>query len=268
MIKRRIIMMLLLIACLALTACGGPGAESGGAEPGLAVPGAAQPQAGEADPKATEGEAPGQTPLDKESAPTLTQTPEAGKTAPALTQTPAAGKPAAGAAAPEAQSPAPGQGESSGQSASGQGGTAPGKAAATDTPTCFLSINCAAIRDNLEDLNQDKLELVPEDGVILAQTEVAFFLGDTCFDILLRECKERKIHLKYSTIPLYKSKYVEGIHNLYEFDCGEQSGWIYRVNGVVFSTGSSAYELADGDVVEWIYSCGPAQEGGSGEPQE
>ncbi len=28
------------------------------------------------------------------------------------------------------------------------------------------------------------------------------------------------------------SVYVEGINNIYEFSCGEQSGWMYEVNGV------------------------------------
>ena len=30
---------------------------------------------------------------------------------------------------------------------------------------------------------------------------------------------------------MYNSYYVEGIGNLYEFDCGSESGWMYKVNG-------------------------------------
>lgn len=32
--------------------------------------------------------------------------------------------------------------------------------------------------------------------------------------------------------PAYNSAYIEGIGNLYEFDCGNLSGWMYSVNGV------------------------------------
>ena len=48
---------------------------------------------------------------------------------------------------------------------------------------------------------------------------------------------------------------IEGIGNLYEFDCGELSGWMYTVNGQAPNYGCSQYQLEDGDVVEWIYSC-------------
>ena len=43
--------------------------------------------------------------------------------------------------------------------------------------------------------------------------------------------------------------YIEGINNLYEFDCGEQSGWMYSVNGWFPNYGCSRYQLKDGDVV-------------------
>ena len=51
------------------------------------------------------------------------------------------------------------------------------------------------------------------------------------------------------------SYYVEGINNLYEFDCGEQSGWMYAVNGWYPNYGCSAYTLSDGDVIGWAYTC-------------
>ncbi len=53
----------------------------------------------------------------------------------------------------------------------------------------------------------------------------------------------------------YNSVYVEGIHNLYEFDTGELSGWMYNVNGWYPNYGASRYQLKDGDVVNWRYTC-------------
>ena len=37
-------------------------------------------------------------------------------------------------------------------------------------------------------------------------------------------CKANKIHMESSFTPVYNSAYIEGIHNLYEFDVGKLSG--------------------------------------------
>ena len=121
--------------------------------------------------------------------------------------------------------------------------------------TCTFSIECSTILNNLEDLDPDKLELVPSDGVILPPTTVTFYEGESVFDVIQRVCKEHNIHLEFSFTPIYNSAYIEGIHNLYEFDCGALSGWMYRVNGWYPNYGCSRYQLADGEVVEWRYTC-------------
>ena len=123
------------------------------------------------------------------------------------------------------------------------------------TYTCTFSIECSTILNNLPDLDPDKRELVPSNGVILAPTKVTFYEGESVFDVLQRVCKEKGIHLESSWTPIYNSAYIEGIHNLYEFDCGELSGWMYRVNGWYPNYGCSRYQLVDGEVVEWRYTC-------------
>ncbi len=123
------------------------------------------------------------------------------------------------------------------------------------TYTCTFSIECSTILNNLNDLDPDKLELVPSNGVILAPSKVTFYEGESVFDVLQRVCKENNIHLEASWTPVYNSAYIEGINNLYEFDCGELSGWMYRVNGWYPNYGCSRYQLADGEVVEWRYTC-------------
>lgn len=123
------------------------------------------------------------------------------------------------------------------------------------TYTCTFSIECSTILNNLADLDPDKLELVPSNGIILATTTVTFYEGESIFDVLQRLCKEKGIHLESSWTPIYNSAYIEGIHNLYEFDCGSLSGWMYRVNGWYPNYGCSRYQLKAGDVVEWRYTC-------------
>ena len=132
----------------------------------------------------------------------------------------------------------------------------PQDAQITDTAyTCTISISCATILDNLDWLNPEKAELVPEDGVILAPSSVTFYEGESVFNVLQRTCKQNRIHMEFSETPMYNSAYIEGIHNLYEFDCGEQSGWMYSVNGWFPNYGCSRYQLQDGDVIAFVYTC-------------
>lgn len=121
--------------------------------------------------------------------------------------------------------------------------------------TCTFSIECSTILNNLPDLDPDKRELVPSDGVILAPTTVTFYEGESVYDVLQRVCKENGIHMEASWTPVYNSAYVEGIHNLYEFDCGALSGWMYAVDGWYPNYGCSRYQLKDGEKVEWRYTC-------------
>ena len=132
------------------------------------------------------------------------------------------------------------------------------------TYTCTFSIECSTILNNLDMLDPDKLEMVPSGGVILAKTSVTFYEGESVFDVLQRLCRDQGIHMESSWTPIYNSAYIEGIHNLYEFDCGSLSGWMYRVNGWYPNYGCSRYQLQQGDVVEWRYTCDLGSDIGGG----
>ncbi|MCI7473186.1 MAG: DUF4430 domain-containing protein [Clostridiales bacterium] len=125
----------------------------------------------------------------------------------------------------------------------------------TTAYSCTISISCATILDNLDLCDPEKKELVPEDGWILEPVTVTFYEGESVFNVLQRTCKQKKIHMEFEDTPMYNSAYIEGIHNLYEFDVGELSGWMYSVNGWFPNYGCSRYQLRDGDVVEWVYTC-------------
>lgn len=125
----------------------------------------------------------------------------------------------------------------------------------SDELFCYLTIRCDTILNNLGDLKPGKLEFVPEDGTILQVVRVAFTEGETVFEVLCRACEAANIQIEYSWTPMYNSYYIEGINHLYEFDCGEQSGWMYRVNGWFPNYGCSSYHLEQGDVIEWLYTC-------------
>ena len=54
---------------------------------------------------------------------------------------------------------------------------------------------------------------------------------------------------------MYDSSYIEGINHLYEFDCGKESGWMYKVNDWFPNYGCSAYTVESGDNIVWCYTC-------------
>lgn len=120
---------------------------------------------------------------------------------------------------------------------------------------CTLSINCDKVLDNMDKLTEGKAEIIPANGIILSPYTLDFTEGESVFDVLLRATKDNNIHFEFSSTPAYKTAYIEGINNLYEFDCGELSGWMYKVNGEFPRYGCSQYELKNGDVIEFVYSC-------------
>lgn len=131
----------------------------------------------------------------------------------------------------------------------------PSPCVGTDLASCTVSIRCDTLLDHIDAMEEGKRDLVPEDGVILASTAVTFEPGESAFDVLRRVCQDNDIHMEFTTTPVYNSAYIEGIQNLYEFDCGELSGWMYCVNGQYLSYSASAYSLQNGDVIEWQYTC-------------
>ena len=122
-------------------------------------------------------------------------------------------------------------------------------------PVCYLTISCSTILENMGDLTEGKEDLVPEDGQILARTAVAISEGETVFTLLQKVTQEKKIHMAFHVVPMYDSAYIEALGNLYEFDCGPGSGWMYCVNGVYPDYGVSKYDIQENDEIELNYTC-------------
>ena len=134
------------------------------------------------------------------------------------------------------------------------------------SPVCFVTIDCKNIKNNLSSLKKGKKAFVPQSGYILKDARVPFEEGESAFDALKRACKENVctdnceycqkggIQLEFSFTPAYKSYYVEGIHQLYEKDCGSFSGWMFSVNGKFSDASSSEYLLKAGDKITFAYT--------------
>lgn len=120
--------------------------------------------------------------------------------------------------------------------------------------TCTFVIECKTILNNKDKLKKGLEKYVPDDAVIFSGT-VGFDSGESVYDILRRICDENSIQMEASYTPAFSSYYVEGINNLYEFDCGQGSGWMYSVNGVFPNYGCSSYKPVNNDKIAFRYTC-------------
>ena len=160
------------------------------------------------------------------------------------------------------QAPAEGQSQEQDTADAPEAQTPPAQAPAPELEpepepksTCTISIRCDTILNNMDSLDPAKSAYVPSSGVILSATTVEFSEGETAYDILQRACSSAGIQLEASYTPGYGSYYIEGINNIYEFDCGPESGWMYQVNGQFLSYGSSSYTVSQGDSIVFCYTC-------------
>ncbi|MBR2780318.1 MAG: DUF4430 domain-containing protein [Eubacteriaceae bacterium] len=124
-----------------------------------------------------------------------------------------------------------------------------------DVCTCTITIRCDTVIQNMGDLAEGKSASVPDNGIILDTSRVQFISGETVYDVLKRACAAAGIPLEYSWTVEFGGYYIEGINGLCEFDCGPESGWMYKVNGWFPNYGSSNYILKDGDIIVWEYTC-------------
>lgn len=146
------------------------------------------------------------------------------------------------------------------QPVSGQiaGGNSVSVPAVTEPPAnqkreCFLQVSCENVWDHADQLKDSIKKILPADGMIV-EGKYAFDEGDTVFDVLKQACQEKNILIDYVYTPGFSTYYIKGIHHLYEFDCGDESGWMYTVNGKNPDVGCSQYELAAGDQVSFYYT--------------
>lgn len=132
--------------------------------------------------------------------------------------------------------------------------------------TCTVTIDCTELKEHPEKLKAGKAAFVPESGYIVRNVTVPLSGGESAFDVLRTVCRthtctdncafcqKEGIQMESTYTPQFDNYYVEGIHQLYEKDCGGTSGWTYFVNGWFPNYSSSAYTVKPGDRIEWVYS--------------
>ncbi|PRR83398.1 DUF4430 domain-containing protein [Clostridium vincentii] len=106
-----------------------------------------------------------------------------------------------------------------------------------------LTIECKTILSNMDKLSANKKGSVPAGGIIYSNT-LNYTEGKTVLDVL-----------KSSGITIdANGGYIKGISNLYEFDCGGTSGWMYSVNGEFKRVSAGSYKVKNGDKIQFRYT--------------
>ena len=140
---------------------------------------------------------------------------------------------------------------------------------------CTVRIECNTIYDNLSKLKSGKKDFLPSNGVILNNVKVELNGGESAFDVIKKACEENVctdnckyckangVQIEYTYTPAFNNYYIEGIHQIYEKDCGTQSGWMYSVNGVFPDVGTSSYSVSPGDVIVFSFTCNMGEDIGN-----
>lgn len=120
----------------------------------------------------------------------------------------------------------------------GQGNLPPVK---DGDPTVTFTIDASAA------LAYPAWESLPEGGILFPETVLLLLEGESVMELLQRVTEAADLRIEVG------GGYVEGIANLYEFDCGNESGWMYTVNGEMPGVSAADYRPEDGDTIGWIY---------------
>ncbi len=121
--------------------------------------------------------------------------------------------------------------------------------------TVTVAVSCENALLNMDRINEDinPASIIPDDGVIIASAETKLDSGAAAFDALTAAAREQRVRVDY--IGSAYGIYVTAIGDIYEYGFGENSGWLYRVNGEIPDRSCGEYILSDGDNVEFMYTC-------------
>lgn len=123
----------------------------------------------------------------------------------------------------------------------------------SNTVTCTVTVECTSLLYHMDKLKEGHEEFVPDDGYIIKDYTYKAKKGYTAYDALKDACKKNDIKLTAKSTSY--GTYVSGINNLDEFDCGDQSGWMYSVNGQFPNTSCGNLTVKDKDNIIFEYTC-------------
>ena len=126
-----------------------------------------------------------------------------------------------------------------------------GSTPAGESVVCTVGVSVQPALDNIDMMKEESLALLPENGWMLAPTEVTLWEGATCLEVLQQASKDGGIPVVTSGEP----PFVEAIGGLTNGDGGEVSGWTYTLNGEQLMVSAAIQEVQEGDEVVFSFAC-------------
>ena len=101
-----------------------------------------------------------------------------------------------------------------------------------ETVKATLEISCKPLSDDVTKLkDKSKAEYIPDNGVILEETEYRMEKGDTAFDMLKEATTDEGIQAEYSYTQAYDAYFIEGISHNTNQTAGNTHGRSYLPTG-------------------------------------
>lgn len=124
-----------------------------------------------------------------------------------------------------------------------------------DTYHCTITIDCSIVLSNMDNLKDGKELYVPSDGYILKDYSIRATEEDSVYSLLKRACSENGIPLNTGNSGF--GIYVSGINNIEQKDCGNGSGWIYKINGKTPGHSAEKEKITHNSSIVWEYVTHP-----------
>lgn len=94
-----------------------------------------------------------------------------------------------------------------------------------------------------------KVGIYTDEKALVESIDIDYKEGDTAYTVL-----KRLLGNKVDSIGSGENLYVQGIDELYEFDKGSQSGWVYAVNRSMPQVSAGIFDIKAGDEIIWHYT--------------
>lgn len=117
--------------------------------------------------------------------------------------------------------------------------------------TCTVAVSCQTVWENTDLVEQATLDLLPEDGWMIRETELTVPEGTTVLETLQWAAQEAGLAVVTSGAPAF----VESVGDLANGDAGDVSGWTYTVNGETLMESAAVQTVSEGDQVVWSFVC-------------
>lgn len=126
----------------------------------------------------------------------------------------------------------------------------------TDDISVKILIDVNTLLKDDSKLEPQLKQYVPKSGYILPSTAIKVKKGSSAFDVLKAATKKYQIQMEYEGVSTtgYNTIYLKGINHIYEFSAGNESGWLYSVNGIFSNYGIDAFKVKNNDTIRIIYS--------------